>query len=120
MDAADVLSLPDTASIIVPIVSVFAFFFGSFGFATEVLGRRVTSAFLVRLLGPDEVDGRVERTTFSALFATFIMLLGLGLLVVLVADGLNRGIPWRVVTGTIGLIVSSALAFAVYRGTMRS
>jgi hypothetical protein len=107
----------DAASVLVPIVGSFGFFVGVLTIATDGLGRRVTSPRLKGLVG----DGGAVVTRGARLYS-LVFLAGFGMLsatlvLLLLADGLSRGLPSRTLGGLVGVAGCGASLVVVARGT---
>lgn len=111
------MTLPDAATVIVPVVSVFAVFVGVLGILTDALGRRITNASLRRLLPAGDLEPPPRRSLYAVAWSVFFASLGAFLLLVLLVDGIRREIPERAVAGVLGVAASVAVVIALARGS---
>ena len=111
------MTLPDAPTVIVPVISVFAVFVGVLGLSTVTLGRRITSASLRRFLPAGDVEPPPRRSLYATLWSLVFAGFGGALLLVLLVDGIQRGVPERAVAGVIGIVASLAVVIALARSS---
>ena len=109
----------DWPALIVPPSALVVFMAGALGLATSIFARRAIGPRWRRMLGATKIDGRTDQTLYGLAWDIFFVVLGLGLLILLVADGVNRGIPTRVVAGAIGIAFAAVICALIARGTVR-
>lgn len=110
---------PDWPALLIPPAGFAVSSVGALGIATSILGRRATNPWLLRMLGSTKVDGRTTLTLYGLAWDVLFVIVGQAPIVVLLADGLNRGLPLRVAAAICEFLAATVFCVVLVRGTTR-
>jgi hypothetical protein len=108
-----------TEAFLIALVALFAFFVGVLGVALDILGRRVTSPTLRRILPPGDLMPRRPRSLYAAAWAVFLVILGEFIAVALLVDGIRFSNEAQVAAALVEFIAAAVVVVVIARGTRR-